>query len=436
MTTYRIRPSVVRGSVQIPSSKSMGHRLCLCAGLAGTGGIVDNIALSKDIEATHRFMQALGIQINAVASQIPGRAAFSYAWDGSLPSTEREADCGESGSTLRFCIPLGALCNVPFTFQGQGQLVRRPLEPYYAIFREQGLSYQTGANGQLPLTVKGRLRPGNYMLPGNVSSQFISGLLFALPLLEGDSSLTILPPLESAAYVDLTLRSLARFGIRIRQKDTLHYEVPGAQRYQSGASRTFVEGDWSQAAFWLVAGTIGSQEGITCRGLDPDSLQGDKAIIKILSRMGAHITEKDGKFTAQPARLEGCRIDASDCPDLVPVLTVAGAVARGTTHIIHAGRLRLKECDRLNAMATELNALGANIKEESEGLLITGVDGNLPGGGYIDAHNDHRVAMSLAIAALVCKEPVVLTGADSVAKSYPGFWQDYLAVGGRSAVKK
>ena len=435
MTTYRIRPSIVKGRVQVPSSKSMGHRLCLCAGLAGTGSIVDNIALSQDIEATHRFMQALGIQIKAVASRIPGRTAFAYDWDGCLPSAAREADCGESGSTLRFCIPLGALCNVPFTFRGQGQLVSRPLEPYYAIFRAQGLTYQTGAEGRLPLTVNGRLRPGNYTLPGDVSSQFISGLLFALPLLEKDSLLTILPPLESAAYIGLTLRSLARFGIQIRQKDALHYKIPGKQRYQAGASRLFVEGDWSQAAFWLVAGTIGSREGITCCGLDRDSLQGDKAILTILSHMGADIIEKDGSVTAQPARLAGCEIDASDCPDLVPVLTVAAAVAKGTTHIIHAGRLRIKECDRLNAMATELNALGANIQEEPEGLLITGLDGKLPGGERVDAHNDHRVAMSLAVAALACREPIVLTGAESVAKSYPGFWQDYLAVGGRSEIK-
>lgn len=151
--------------------------------------------------------------------------------------------------------------------------------------------------------------------------------------------------------------------------------------------------------------------------------------------MGADIIEKDGSVTAQPARLAGCEIDASDCPDLVPVLTVAAAVAKGTTHIIHAGRLRIKECDRLNAMATELNALGANIQEEPEGLLITGLDGKLPGGERVDAHNDHRVAMSLAVAVLACREPIVLTGAESVAKSYPGFWQDYLAVGGRSEIK-
>ena len=216
------------------------------------------------------------------------------------------ADCGESGSTLRFFIPLGALCNVPFTFEGHGKLVSRPLQPYYDIFTKQELRYRTGENGNLPLTVAGRLKPDSYMLPGDVSSQFISGLFFALPLLEGDSTLEILPPLESASYIELTLDSLRMFGIDIQRTDPLHYAIPGRQTYCAPSERVQVEGDWSQAAFWLVAGAIGSRDGLCCRGLMDTSLQGDKAVLRILRSMGADITMKDDAFTVMPSRLHGC----------------------------------------------------------------------------------------------------------------------------------
>ncbi len=432
MAIYKITPRPLHGSVLIPSSKSMGHRMCICAGLSGSHCIVDNIAISKDIEATNRCLAGMGVVVTEVASLYKGRTAFQYSWDHSFPSEPVAADCGESGSTLRFFIPLGALCNAPFTFEGHGKLVSRPLQPYYDIFDKQELRYRTAENGHLPLTVAGRLKPGAYVLPGDVSSQFVSGLLFALPLLDGNSTLEILPPLESASYIELTLSSLRTFGVDIKRKDLLHYEIPGRQAYCAPAERVQVEGDWSQAAFWLVAGAVGSREGLRCTGLREDSLQGDKAILKVLRNMGADITVQDGTFTVAPSGLHGCEIDAADCPDLVPVLSVAAAVAEGTTHIINAGRLRIKECDRLAAMHSELVKLGADITEEQEGLLIKGKPEGLQGGTVVDAWNDHRIAMSMAVATLACKEPVTLTGGESVSKSYPEFWNDYAAVGGKT----
>ena len=432
MTIYKITPRLLHGSVLIPSSKSMGHRMCICAGLSGSHCIVDNIAISKDIEATNRCLTGMGVTVAEVASLNKGRTAFQYSWDHGFPSEPVAADCGESGSTLRFFIPLGALCDVPFTFEGHGKLVSRPLQPYYDIFDKQELRYRTAENGHLPLTVAGRLKPGAYVLPGDVSSQFVSGLLFALPLLDGDSALEILPPLESASYIELTLSSLRAFGIDIKRKDLLHYDIPGGQTYCPPVERVQVEGDWSQAAFWLVAGAIGSREGLRCSGLREDSLQGDKAILKVLRNMGADITVQDGTFTIASSGLHGCEIDAADCPDLVPVLSVAAAVAEGTTHIINAGRLRIKECDRLAAMHSELMKLGADIAEEPEGLLIKGKPEGLQGGAVVDAWNDHRIAMSMAVATLASKEPVILTGAESVNKSYPEFWNDYAAVGGKA----
>ena len=431
MTSYKITPQFLHGSVLVPSSKSMGHRMCICAGLSGNHCIVDNIAISKDIEATNRCLTGLGVTVTEAASLHKGRTAFQYSWDHTFPAEPVTADCGESGSTLRFFIPLSALCNVSFTFEGHGKLVSRPLQPYYDIFDKQGLRYCTAENGHLPLTVAGRLKSGAYVLPGDVSSQFVSGLLFALPLLDGDSTLEILPPLESASYIELTLSSLRTFGIDIKRKDLLHYDIPGSQIYCAPPGRVQVEGDWSQAAFWLVAGAVGSIDGLCCKGLSETSLQGDKAILKVLRNMGADITVQDGTFTILPSRLHGCEIDAADCPDLVPILSVAASVAEGTTHIIHAGRLRIKECDRLAAMHSELVKLGADITEEPEGLLIKGRPEGLQGGAVADAWNDHRIAMSMAVATLACKEPVTLTGGENVSKSYPEFWNDYAAVGGK-----
>ena len=432
MTTYTISPQCIHGSVHVPSSKSMGHRMCICAGLAGNNCVVDNIAVSRDIEATNRCLEALGVTVKKVRSDYKGRTAFQFLWDHRFSLGPVTADCGESGSTLRFFIPLGALCNVPFTFRGHGKLVSRPLQPYYDIFDKQELRYCTAENGYLPLTVKGRLKPGAYVLPGDVSSQFVSGLLFALPLLDGDSTLKILPPLESASYIELTLSSLGIFGIDIKRKDLFHYKIRGKQTYRAQSGRVQVEGDWSQTAFWLVAGAIGSREGLRCTGLSETSLQGDRAILKILRNMGADVTVNKDAVTVLPSKLHGCEIDAADCPDLVPVLSVAAAVAEGTTHIINAGRLRIKECDRLAAMHSELAKLGADISEEPEGLVIKGKPEGLAGGAAVDAWNDHRIAMSMAVAALACKEPVTLTGGESVSKSYPEFWNDYASVGGKA----
>ena len=436
-------PSRLQGRVQIPSSKSLGHRDIICSGLALGEQVVDNIAVSEDIRATNRCLRALGVQVEETPSQYPGRTAFKYTTRGPLQVVQPVADCGESGSTLRFFIPLGALCGAPLTFQGRGKLVSRPLDPYYKIFESQHLSYRTGEKGQLPLTVNGRLKPGGYELPGDVSSQFVSGLLFALPLLEKESVLKVLPPVESASYIELTLAVLARFGVRVERRGDHVYLIPGGQRYHSPGVVTSVEGDWSQAAFWLVAGAIsregalgvssGSQaasSGIASLGLSPASLQGDRAVVRIIRQMGGRITDSEGDFLACPAATAGVTIDAADCPDLVPVLSVLAAVSSGTTRIINAGRLRIKECDRLAAMATELNKLGARVQELPEGLVIEGRPEGLEGGAQVSSWNDHRIAMSLAVASTRCAAPVRLTGAESVQKSYPEFWQDFAALGG------
>ena len=427
MKTVKIFPTKLKGTVVAPSSKSMGHREIICAGLAAGTSIIDNISMSKDIEATMRCLKAINVAVDEIPSMIEGRKALQISGTGHPMAAADSVDCGESGSTLRFFLPLGANLNCPLTFTGHGKLVSRPLQAYYDIFDEKFIQYFND-NGRLPVTVNGRLTPGTYKLPGDVSSQFVSGLLFALPLLNGDSIIEITSPLESSAYVDMTINCLAKFGVQIENEGGLHrrYLVKGKQRYQAQDSQ--VEGDWSQAAFWTVGGSLG--ESVTCAGVDMDSLQGDKSVVEIMERMGAKLECGARSVSVSSGATQATLIDASNCPDIIPVLTVLASVSEGTTEIINAGRLRIKECDRLAAMTSELNKMGACITEEPEGLIIVGKPQGLTGGVAVDAWNDHRIAMSLAIAAQKCAEPIILTGAESVAKSYPTFWEDYKSVGG------
>lgn len=429
MEKIRIIPSKLKGKVLVPSSKSMGHREIICAGLAEGTSIVDNISISKDIEATCRCLKALGVKIESVASSFAGRTALKIIGTGKIFANSSAVDCGESGSTLRFFIPLGAMLGEPFTFVGHGKLVSRPLQAYYDIFSEQAIDY-TNESGQLPLTVNGRLQAGTYRLPGNISSQFVSGLLFALPLLEGDSVIELTSSLESASYVDMTLSCLAKYGIKVINENHQRYFISGGQRYQAHNSN--VEGDWSQAAFWAVGGALG--KGVTCEGVDFDVLQGDRVIVDIMKSMKAVLHQEGFSLHIEGGKTQGTTIDAADCPDIIPVLTVLASVSSGRTEIINAGRLRIKECDRLAAISRELNKLGAAVTELPEGLIIEGTPEGLKGGAEVDAWNDHRIAMSLAIAAQCCSEPIVLTGAGSVSKSYPEFWQDYQSVGGKIEV--
>lgn len=428
MKKIRVFPGKLQGLVQAPSSKSMGHREIICAGLACGTSIIDNISMSKDIEATMRCLRAINVAVDEVPGMFAGRRALQISGTGHPMAAADSVDCGESGSTLRFFLPLGANLNCPLTFIGHGKLVSRPLQAYYDIFDKQFIQYFSD-NGKLPLTVNGKLQPGIFKLPGDVSSQFVSGLLFVLPLLNGDSVIEITSPLESSAYVDMTISCLAKFGVKVENENGRHrrYLVPGKQRYQALDSR--VEGDWSQAAFWTVGGSLGAK--ITCAGMDFNSLQGDKAVLEIMQRMGALVEKNADSVTVSGGVTKATVIDAANCPDIIPVLTVLAAVSEGTTKIINAARLRIKECDRLAAMTSELNKMGADVTEEAEGLTIVGKPQGLRGGVEVDAWNDHRIAMSLAIAAQKCAQPIILTGSDSVAKSYPDFWEDYKSVGGR-----
>lgn len=419
MQDIMIIPGVLAGGVKVPPSKSICHRAVICAGLSPGKSTINNVTLSEDIEATVEAMKSLG----AVIEKKTGFLEVDGV--GKLKAAEREIDCHESGSTLRFLVPLAAAAGGSTAFHGRGKLAERPLNPYYEIFDMQGIEYET-RNGKLPLVVQGRLRPGEYRLSGSISSQFISGLLFALPILDGDSRITITTELESKPYVDLTIDALKHFSIDVENNGYNELIIKGNQRYR--ANDCVVEGDYSQAAFWLAAGTLGAD--IACMGLKLESLQGDKVIMDIIESMGGKIVREEAAIKALPSKMYGTAIDASQCPDLVPVLAVLAALSCGTTSITNAERLRLKESDRLAALVSELGKLGADIDEKKDGLIIRGKE--FLKGGTVDSWNDHRIAMALAVASLRCKEPVVIKGADSVRKSYPDFWEHFRSLGGNT----
>ena len=379
-----ITPGPLEGTVTPPPSKSQAHRAILAQLLAG-GGTVSNLETSQDIEATQRCAAALKAQ----GTDLP------------------LLDCGESGSTLRFLIPIALALRGGGRFTGRGRLMDRPQKPYFDIFDEKGIFYEQKDGA---LTVKGELKPGEYRLPGNVSSQFVTGLLYALPLLEGESRIVLTSPLESRGYVDMTLDVLDRFGVRVEVLED-GFLVPGDQVFQA---RDFtIEADWSQAAFWLAASLLGNP--VLTVGLSDQSTQGDRVI-----------DEHFASFAWGTGRR--VEIDVSDCPDLLPPLAVMAAFHDGTTRLTNAARLRLKESDRLATVTKMLTALGGQVEEGPDWLAIPGT--RFLKGGTVDGANDHRIVMAAAIAATRCTGPVTILGAEAVNKSYPNFWEEYKRLGG------
>ena len=406
----QITPKKLYGVVTPPSSKSQAHRLLIAAALSGGISIIHGLADSQDIRATRRCLSAMC----AGMEDLPDGTLRVHGLGNGIVIAPPYAllDCGESGSTLRFLIPVGLLIQGEASFTGRGRLMERPLKPYEDLFREKGIAWKLADNF---LTVNGgrgygtlALDPGTYRLPGNVSSQFFTGLLFVMPLLEGDSTLVSTTPLESRDYLEMTRQAQAAAGVTSRWLDENTLFVPGGQTYQSFEATA--EADWSQAGFWYAADFLDSR--VDIRGLNPDSAQGDKAVSELYWRL------------ARPGDTE---IDVSGCPDLLPPLAVMAAARSGTTRFVNAARLRMKESDRLSTTAALLTALGGRAEEGPDFLTVHG--GTLTG-GMVDCANDHRIAMAAAIAATACTGPVTVLGAQCVQKSYPDFWEVYKNLGG------
>ncbi len=454
----KVYPGKLKGTVTVPPSKSMAHRALICASLAEGRSKVSGISDSKDMEATISCMRALGAEIQRSEDRrtvtIDGIRRSRAGDDGSdaerckngggadgwpekstdeFGQAEATLDCYESGSTLRFVVPIAAALGAHVLFEGRGKLPQRPMTPLADEMKKKGVEFLPDGRDSLPFEIKGQLEPGVYEIPGNISSQYISGLIFALPLLSEDSEIKIKGKLESIGYIALTLRMVRDFGIEI-EETAGGFKIPGRQAYR--AADVTVEGDYSQAAFWLTAAACGSE--LTVTGLREDSVQGDREVIDLLERFGADVERKfpsvvvrwpegDGK-----SPLTALEADGGDIPDVIPVLSVAAACARGTSRFYNVSRLRIKECDRLSAMADCLARLGVKTREEKEELIVTG--GKLEGGCEVSGYNDHRIVMSMAVAALSCEQPVTIIGAEAVSKSYPDFFEEFRRLGGRADV--
>lgn len=412
-----IKPAKLCGAIAAIPSKSDAHRLLILAALSGGETRLVMPQRSEDIDATIRCLRALGAQIEIVPDGVRVRGITKPAEDPLL-------DCGESGSTFRFLLPVAAALCERARFTGTGRLPERPIGELVRTMREHGVSF---SSEHLPFTIEGRLAGGDFNLPGDVSSQYLTGLLLALPMLREPGSITLTTRLESAAYVDITLHALKRFGVEIASKDGTYFLA--AKRRPKSPGELRVDGDWSNAAFFLAAGAIGAP--VCVRGLDPDSPQGDKAILRMLAGFGAKITPSADSIWVSPAPLKGCVIDVSETPDLLPALAVLGACASGETRLVNASRLRLKESDRLSSVAAMLRALGGEVTELPDALVIRG--GELTG-GEVDCYRDHRVAMAAATASVRCREHVRVLGADAANKSYPAFYTDFNRLGGQAYV--
>ncbi len=401
----KVYPTKLIGTVHAPSSKAYSQRMIIAAALADGVSEISNITVSNDISVSAAAMEALGANI------FNENGTFTVKGI-KIPPEKAEIDCCESGATLRFVIPIAAALGTETTFLGHAKLPQRPITPYLRELPAKGITFTP--QGGLPLHMQGRLSAGEFLMEGDISSQFITGLLYALPLCEGDSTVKLTSLLQSKPYVDMTISALKNFGIEIEETEhdgLPEYHIKGGQKYRP--CDISVEGDYSQAAFFYVADALGSE--ITIKNLDPDTAQGDKAIVDIIRSCGINMRP----FTA----------DVGDIPDLVPILTVLGCFTNGTSRIVNAARLKIKESDRLADVARQLNAIGGKITAGDDSLTIEPI--RKFSGGTVDSCHDHRIVMSAAIAALSSEAPVIIKGAEAVNKSYPGFFDDFRSLGGK-----
>lgn len=407
------------GTVHAISSKSEAQRLLVCAALADKETVIICPYVSEDIEAMANCLE----ELSAVVSYEHDRFFIKPIPRNVEKKEQYFLDCGESGTALRFLLPVCATLGLSVSINMHGRLPQRPLTVLYDEMVAHGC--KLSEQGKSPLTCEGQLANGTYNIPGNISSQYISGLLLALPVLKDDSKINVIGNLESRPYVDITLDILKKFGINVSE-DEQGFFIPGSQIGHSPKSLQ-VGGDWSNAAFWLVAGAIG-RETITCTGLEQNSCQGDRAIIEILKQFGADVKCEDNSFTTSPSKLYGIDIDAKDIPDLVPILAALASVSEGKTTFHNARRLRIKESNRLQTTATMLSDLGADIKEDGDSLVVIGK--NWLKGGITQSFGDHRIAMTAAIISAKCETPVIIQNAEAVRKSYINFFEDFAKLGG------
>lgn len=412
----RLKPCRFCGEVTAISSKSDAHRLFIASALSDRPTFIRCNARSADITATVNCLNSLGADIKFVDGGISVKPIKEKRKSAVL-------DCNESGSTIRFLLPVAAALGTNTEFTGGGRLPERPLSPLREQMEAHGVVFSP--INVFPVKINGEMISGEFTIKGNISSQFITGLLFALPLLNGNSIITVIPPVESRPYIDMTLNTLKKFGITVTEKSNSFF-IPGGQKYASPGT-VESEGDWSNSAFFLTAGAVSGR--VTVTGLDVSSVQGDKQILTILKEMGAEITVEQGSITVKKGDLHGINIDARNIPDLVPIISVAAAAANdGETVITGAERLKIKESDRLTAVYESFKALGVDISKTDDGLVINKT--GIVGGGAVSGYNDHRMVMALSVLSAVSSGDIILCGAEAVNKSYPNFFEDFSSLGG------
>ncbi len=412
----RLKPCRFCGEVTAISSKSDAHRLLIASALSDRQTFIRCNARSADITATVNCLNSLGADIKFVDGGISVKPIKEKRKSAVL-------DCNESGSTIRFLLPVAVSLGTNTEFTGGGRLPERPLSPLREQMEAHGVVFSP--INVFPVKINGEMISGEFTIKGNISSQFITGLLFALPLLNGNSIINVIPPVESRPYIDMTLNTLKKFGITVTEKSNSFF-IPGGQKYASPGT-VESEGDWSNSAFFLTAGAVSGR--VTVTGLDVSSVQGDKQILTILKEMGAEITVEQGSITVKKGDLHGINIDARNIPDLVPIISVAAAAANdGKTVITGAERLKIKESDRLTAVYESLKALGVDISKTDDGLVINKT--GIVGGGAVSGYNDHRMVMALSVLSAVSSGDIILRGAEAVNKSYPNFFEDFSSLGG------
>ena len=409
-------PGNLNGEIKSPPSKSLSHRALICAGLSKGTSVISNIIYSDDINSTINALELLGASFERTKDKITVHGLKS------IKTPSKEINCNESGSTLRFLIPLFSLSDERVVFTGAQSLISRPQSIYNKIFKEDGNIFKINNN---KIVVKGSIKAKEYVIKGDVSSQFFSGLMFALPLLEEDSNIVVEGKLESKSYIDLTIDILNKFGITIKETKN-GYFIEGNQTYKP--TNYTVEGDFSQAAFYLVGGIISGY--VKVNDLLHSSRQGDKTIINFIKQMNGKVIYLKNGYVTELSKTTKTTIDLSNCPDLGPIITLLACLSEGTTHIINISRLRIKESDRVTSTVSTLKALGADIKSSKTEITVIGKS-SLKGGVTVASFNDHRIAMMLSIAALRCEKEIILTNANAVTKSYPAFFKDYELLGGK-----
>ena len=408
-----IKADKLVGEVTPPPSKSILHRYIIGSSLAKGISKIENISFSDDIIATIEAMKKLGAKIEKKDNYllIDGSKTFDKEY-----LNNSEIDCNESGSTLRFLFPLSIVKENKVLFKGKGKLLKRPLSPYFENFDKYQIKYSYINENEILLD--GVLKSGEYEIDGNISSQFITGLLFSLPLLNGNSKVIIKGKLESSSYIDITLDCLCKFGVKIINNSYQEFIIEGNQTYKSGNYE--VEADYSQVAFFLVANSIGSD--IKINGLNVNSLQGDKKIIDFISEID--------NWTKN----EKLILDGSETPDIIPILSLKACISKKEIEIINIARLRIKESDRLSATVQELSKLGFDLIEKEDSILINSRKNFIHNNKEIislSAHSDHRIAMTIAIASTCYEGEIILDNLDCVKKSYPNFWEVFLLLGGK-----